>query len=166
MYSSNEHFVREANEVSFKSDTILDTHFTDIISEYSNLEKLTFDTCTFPGETAFEDAPVAENAVTLTDIVIKSSVTLDPGATSDGVPVAWATAVEIALIDVSGNSWTVAQVDAFINALDTAVIAGLGGSAAACVLTITGNSIPTAASATAVSNLEGYSPAWTVTVDA
>lgn len=132
--------------------------------DYDNLVEVIFDTCTFGAPADFEDMPVVGNATTLTTLTASTATNLDPGD-NDGIPSTWSTAVNIAAIDVSGNGWSAAQVDAFIIALDTVVQAGLGGSAAACTLDISGNTAPTATSSSERSALAGYSPAWTLTTD-
>lgn len=164
-YSSDGSFARGASEIAFASVAVLDTHMRDIIRFFASLVEIKFDTCSFPGEASFEDIPVVENAASLKVIHMKSSTSLEPGSSSDGVPVAWGAATLVEDIDVSGNSWTAEQVDDFCIALDAAVQAGLGGAAAACTLDISGNTAPTATSATARANLAGYSPAWTLTTD-
>lgn len=164
MPSSDESFVRQTQTIDFNAETLLDTHISDLKQKYKNLEKLDLTGCTFSGEATFEDLPVLENATTIKSITASGSTGLEPGA-NDGVPATWLAAVNIEAIDVSNNGWTAAQVDAFINALDAAVQAGLGGSAAACTLDISSNAVPTAASSAARSALAGYDPAWTLTVD-
>ncbi len=161
--STNERFIRETEALEFDTQTILDTEIADL-KKYTGLVSLVLDTCTFDGDATFEDLPVLENAATITTITAKDSTGLEPGD-NDGIPASWGACEEIAAIDVSGNGWSQAQVNAFLVALNTARIAGLGTSAAACTLDISGNAIPSGAGATAVTALEGASPAWTVTAD-
>lgn len=161
--STNERFVRDTTALSFVSETMLDTEIADM-KKYTGLVSVVLDTCTFSGDATFEDLPVLENAATLTTLTAKGSTGLLPGD-NDGVPASWGAAEEITAINVSGNSWTQAQVNAFLVALNTARIAGLGTSAAACTLDISSNAAPSGAGATAVTALEAATPAWTVTSD-
>lgn len=162
--STDERFIRETESLEFDTQTITDPEISDLQSKYTNLVSLVLDTCTFDGNATFEDLPVLQNATTLTTLTAKDSTGLEPGA-NGGVPASWAAAEEIAAIDVSGNGWSQAQVNAFLVALDTAVQAGLGTSAAACTLDISSNAVPSGAGASAVTALSGYSPAWTITDD-
>lgn len=150
-------------KLAFDSATLTDGAIEDLSQKYTSLVSLELTGCTF-NNADFEDLPVLENAAQMTTITASGSTGLSPGD-NDGVPVSWAAATKIAAVDVSDNSWTQTQVNAFLVALDTAVQAGLGGAAAACTLDISSNAVPSGAGATAVTALEGYDPAWTITAD-
>lgn len=164
VYSSNKSFLEEANGLTLKSETLLDNHVRDLQQKFDTLESLILDTCTFSGEASFDDLPVAENAATLVTLTAKDCVNLTPGD-SGGVKLAWQAATKVAAIDVSGNGWSQAQVNAFLVALKAAVDAGMSSAAAACTLDISGNAVPSGAGATAVTALAADSPAWTITAD-
>lgn len=157
-------FVTNTTKLAFDSVTISDGALEDLNTDFAGLVSLEFTGCTFGPSGTMDDMPVVENAATLTTLTVSGSTGLAPGS-NGGVPVSWAAAEEIAAIDVSDNGWTQAQVNAFLVALDTAVQAGLGTGAAACTLDISSNAAPSGAGASAVTALEGYTPAWTVTSD-
>lgn len=161
--STDEAQIESTTKLAFDSLTITDGTIEDLSQKYTSLVSLELTGCTF-NTAAFSDLPVLENAATLTTITASGSTGLDPGDT-DGVPVTWAAATKVAAIDVSDNGWTQTQVNAFLVALKAAVDAGMSSAAAACTLDISSNAVPSGAGATAVTALEGDSPAWTITAD-
>ena len=126
--STDEAFVEGTTKLAFDSATLTDGAIEDLSQKYTSLVSLELTGCTF-NNADFEDLPVLENAAQMTTITASGSTGLSPGD-NDGVPVSWAAATKIAAVDVSDNSWTQTQVNAFLVALDTAVQAGLGGAAA------------------------------------
>ena len=161
--STDEAFVESTTKLAFDSATLTDGAIEDLSQKYTSLVSLELTGCTFNTAT-FEDLPVLENATTMTTITASGSTGLEPGD-NDGVPVSWAAATKVAAVDVSDNGWTQAQVNAFIVALKAAVDAGMSSAASACTLDISSNAAPSGAGATAVTALEGDSPAWTITSD-
>lgn len=157
-------FVTNTTKLAFDSQVIPDGALEDLNTDFASLVSLEFTGCTFGPSGTMEDMPVVENAATLTTLTVSGSTTLSPGD-NGGVPVSWGAAEAIAAIDVSDNGWTQAQVNAFLVALNAARVAGLGTAAAACTLDISSNAVPSGAGATAVTALEGATPAWTVTAD-
>lgn len=161
--STDEAQIESTSKLALDGLTLRDGTIEDISQKYTGLVSLELTGCTF--DTAnFEDLPVLENAATLTTITASGSTGLVPGD-SDGILSTWSDATAVAAIDVSNNGWTVDQVDAFIIALNTTVIAGMSSAAAACTLDISSNAIPSAASSAARTALGADSPAWTLTID-
>ena len=161
--SSDEAKIEETTKLAFDSETLTDATIEDLRQKYTSLVSLELTGCTF-NTAVFEDLPVLENAATMTTITASGSTGLEPGD-NDGVPVSWAAATKVAAIDVSDNGWTQTQVNAFLVALKAAVDAGMSSAAAACTLDISSNAVPSGAGATAVTALEGDTPAWTITAD-
>ena len=161
--SSDEAKIEETTKLAFDSETLTDATIEDLCQKYTSLVSLELTGCTF-NTAVFEDLPVLENAATMTTITASGSTGLEPGD-NDGVPVSWAAATKVAAIDVSDNGWTQTQVNAFLVALKAAVDAGMSSAAAACTLDISSNAVPSGAGATAVTALEGDTPAWTITAD-
>lgn len=157
-------FADEAATIAFTSETLSDASIMHMKTNFVSLVSLSFVNCTFGPATDFSDMPVLENAATITTIVASGATGLSPGD-NGGVPASWAAATKVASIDVSGNGWTAAEVDAFLIGLNATVIAGMSSAAAACTLDISGNTARTAASDAAVTALQADSPAWTITTD-
>lgn len=156
--------VEKTTKLAFASQALDDGDLQALKQESESLVSLELTSCTFSGENPeIADLPVLENAASLVTLVCTGSATMNAGE----VPATWSAATELKTVTLTGNSWTGAEVGAFLVSFNAAVQAGLGENATSPVINVSSNAAPSGTGvAAAISALEGNSPAWTVTKDA
>jgi hypothetical protein len=122
----------------------------------TGLKEIYFIDTDFPGETPqLSDIPAVANADTIQVVSFNGCTSIDLT-----FPAAWSACTELQTIEAIDCGLTQAQVDAFLVALNTARVAGLGTNAVDPEVTLTGNAGAGTASAAARSALTGAG--WTV----